>query len=161
MGRARTIRAGAAAFVAALALAGCGLGAGSAPGHVSLLVTRGFGAQTLIATQAPKIEGADTVIRMLERNAKVTTAFGGGFVQSVSKISGGGGSAWFYYVNGVQAGKGAASTRLHNGDHVWWDFHDWSATDDDPRRRRLLPRAVRRRLRRQAPAAADRVHAAP
>jgi len=132
VGRARTIRAGAAAFVAALALAGCGLGAGTAPGHVALLVTRGFGAQTLIATQAPKIGGADTVIRMLERNAKVTTAFGGGFVQSISKISGGGGSAWFYYVNGVQAGKGAASTRLHSGDHVWWDFHDWSATENIP-----------------------------
>ena len=132
MGRTRTIRASVAAFVAALALAGCGLGAGTAPEHVALLVTRGFGAGTLIATEAPKIDGADTVIRMLERNAKVTTAFGGGFVQSVSKISGGGGSAWFYYVNGVQAGKGAASTRLHNGDRVWWDFHNWSATDSIP-----------------------------
>jgi hypothetical protein len=130
--RTRAIRASVAALAAALALAGCGLGAGSAPEHVALLVTRGFGAQTLISNPAPKIDGADTVIRMLERNAKVTTAFGGGFVQSISKISGGGGSAWFYYVNGVQAGRGASSTRLHDGDHVWWDFHDWSQTDSIP-----------------------------
>jgi hypothetical protein len=130
--RADAIRASVAAVAAALALAGCGLGAGTAPGGVSLLVTRGFGAQTLIADPAPNIDGADTVMRMLERSAHVTTAFGGGFVQSIGPLSGGGGSAWFYYVNGVEAGRGAAGTRLHAGDHVWWDFHDWSQTDDIP-----------------------------
>ena len=39
---------------------------------------------------------------------------------------------WFYYVNGVQAAKGAASTQLHKGDHIWWDRHDYSATDSIP-----------------------------
>ena len=120
------------AVLAALALAGCGLGAGSPPTHVSLLVTQAFGAQTVVSDGAPKIVGADTVMRMLERNAKVSTIEGGGFVQSIAGLAGGGGSDWFYYVNGVQAQKGAAETKLHSGDHVWWDRHDWSATENIP-----------------------------
>ena len=52
---------------------------------------------------------------------------------------------WFYYVNGIEAAAGAASTAVHRGDRIWWDLHDWSATDDDPRGRRLVPRAVRAR----------------
>jgi hypothetical protein len=126
--RADAIRASVVAVAATLALAGCGLGAGSAPAHVSLLVTQGFGAQTLVSDPAPKIVGADTVMRMLERNATVDAIDGGGFVESINHLSGGGGSDWFYYVNGVEAGKGAAETKLHSGDHVWWDRHDWSAT---------------------------------
>jgi hypothetical protein len=121
-----------AALLAALAIGGCGLGAGSAPAHVSLLVTQGFGAQTLVSENAPRISGADTVMRMLERNANVTTSYGGGFVQSINGLAGGGGRDWFYYVNGVEASKGAAETKLHGGDHVWWDRHDWSATEDVP-----------------------------
>jgi hypothetical protein len=39
---------------------------------------------------------------------------------------------WFYYVNGVQAAKGAATTAVHAGDQIWWDLHDWSATDSIP-----------------------------
>ena len=39
---------------------------------------------------------------------------------------------WFYYVNGIEASKGAAATNVHSGDHVWWDLHDWSQTDDVP-----------------------------
>jgi hypothetical protein len=120
------------ALVATLALAGCGLGAGTKPVSVSLLVTRGFGSQTVLATAAPRVVGADTVMRMLERNASVGTRYGGGFVESIGKLSGGGGSDWFYYVNGVQAGKGAADTRLHSGDHVWWDRHYWAATQTIP-----------------------------
>lgn len=118
--------------MATVALAGCGLGAGSKPRHVSLLVTQGFGAQTMVSGSAPKIVGADTVMRMLERNAKITTAYGGGFVQSIDGLAGGGGQDWFYYVNGVEAQKGAAETKLHSRDRVWWDRHDWSATEDIP-----------------------------
>ena len=39
---------------------------------------------------------------------------------------------WFYYVNGVQAPMGAAATTLHAGDRVWWDRHDWTATNSVP-----------------------------
>jgi len=131
MPRSSSIRAS-VAVVAALALGGCGLGAGSTPTSVSLLVTQGFGAQTVVSNSRPKIVGADTVMRMLQRNATVATRYGGGFVESIDGLSGGGSSDWFYYVNGVQAPKGAADTKLHNGDHVWWDRHQWSAAESIP-----------------------------
>ncbi len=118
--------------MATLALAGCGLGAGGKPTHVALLVTRGFGSQTILSSAAPKIVGADTAMRMLQRNASVTTRYDGGFVQSVDGFAGGGSSDWFYYVNGVEQQRGAAATKLQNGDHVWWDRHDWRATEDVP-----------------------------
>ena len=63
MPAASAIRASVAAAAATLALAGCGLGAGSKPSHVALLVTQGFGAQTIVSNAAPKIVGADTVMR--------------------------------------------------------------------------------------------------
>jgi len=129
--RADAICAG-VALAATLALAGCGLGAGGKPTHVSLLVTEGFGAETVLSKPAPTIVGADTVMRMLERNANVTTSYGGGFVQSIDKLSGAGSADWFYYVNGVEAAKGAADTKLHTGDHVWWDRHNWSAAESIP-----------------------------
>ena len=132
MAAASAIRAIVAAAAATIALAGCGLGAGATPAHVALLVTQGFGAQTIVSSAAPKIVGADTVMRMLERNTTVTTRFGGGFVQSIDALAGGGGRDWFYYLNGVEQRRGAAATKLHTGDHVWWDRHDWSATDDIP-----------------------------
>jgi hypothetical protein len=122
--------------VAALLLAGCGLGAGPAPSAVQLRVTRDFGARVLRSTQAPKLTGQETVMSLLVRNDPVSTRFGGGFVQSIAGVSGGqeAGSPvdWFYYVNGVEAPRGAAETNVHPGDHIWWDRHDWSQTDAVP-----------------------------
>jgi hypothetical protein len=63
----------------------------------------------------------------------VDTRYGGGFVESINGVSGGAaGRDWFYYVNGVQARMGAASTAVHGGDRIWWDLHDWSAADSVP-----------------------------
>jgi hypothetical protein len=122
--------------LALLALAGCGLGAGSAPTAVHLVVSRDFGAHLLGATGAPKLGGQDTVMSLLVRNHKVATRYSGGFVQSIDGLSGGQEAGrpvdWFYYVNGVQAGKGAAATNVHPGDHIWWDRHDWSQAADVP-----------------------------
>jgi hypothetical protein len=119
-----------------LAAAGCGLGAGPAPSTVRLTVTRDFGARVLGSWSAPQVHGQETVMSLLMRNASVTTRYGGGFVQSIDGTSGGqeGGAPvdWFYYVNGVEASKGAAATNVHAGDHVWWDRHDWSQTDNVP-----------------------------
>jgi len=137
-GRRRTgIGVPAAAIVVAAGLAGCGLGAGPAPGGVQLTVTRDFGSHVLTRAGAPKVAGAETVMSLLERNDKVTTKYGGGFVESIDgtsggQESGGGPVDWFYYVNGIEAPKGAAATNVHRGDHVWWDLHDWSQTDDVP-----------------------------
>ncbi len=121
--------------VAAL-LAGCGLGAGKAPSAIGLVVTRDFGGRVVRSWDAPQVRGQETVMSLLARNATVATRFGGGFVQSIDGVAGGQQAGrpvdWFYYVNGLEASKGAASTNVHPGDHIWWDWHDWSATDDIP-----------------------------
>lgn len=113
---------------------GCGLGAGKAPGAVGLVVTRDFGSKVVRSWGAPQARGQETVMSLLTRNATVSTRYSGGFVQSIDRLEGGqsGGHSvdWFYYVNGIEASKGAASTNVHPGDHIWWDRHDWSATDD-------------------------------
>src|ERR1700684_116178 len=120
----------------ALMLASCGLGPGATPSAIHPTVTRGFGAKTVGAQGTPKARGQETVMSLLMRNHKVKTRYGGGFVQSIDGHSGGtlGGDSvdWFYYVNGVEASKGAADTSVHPGDHIWWDLHDWSQSDDIP-----------------------------
>lgn len=121
---------------AALALAGCGLGAGPAPTAVQLTVTRDFGTTAMRSFSTPRVVGQETVMSLLMRNATVSTRYSGGFVESIDGFSGGqeGGQPvdWFYYVNGVEAPQGAAATNVHPGDHIWWDRHDWSQTDDVP-----------------------------
>lgn len=112
-------------------LAGCGLGAGRTPGGVSLDVTRDFGTRARQQLNSPRVVGQETVMQLLMRNARVGTRYGGGFVQSIDGLAGGheGGRPldWFFYVNGIEAGQGAAATTLHPGDRVWWDRHDWGA----------------------------------
>jgi Domain of unknown function (DUF4430) len=124
-------RAAVLGVLLALALSGCGLGAGAKPAGTTLTITRDFGAKPIRELDAPAVQGSETVMRLLQRNAKVTTRYGGGFVQSIDGLAGGrsGGRPvdWFYYVNGVEATRGAASTRLRGGDRIWWDRHDWSA----------------------------------
>ena len=118
------------------ALAGCGLGPGVAPRDVQLTVTRDFGARVLARARAPRVRGQETVMSLLMRNNDVKTRYGGGFAQSIDGHAGGtrGGEPidWFYYVNGVEASKGAAATNVHPGDRIWWDLHDWSQTEDVP-----------------------------
>jgi hypothetical protein len=126
------VRRAAALLLLAAGLTGCGLGAGRAPSNVDLVVSEDFGTRPLVQTDQPKRGGSDTVMRLLQRNARVNTRYGGGFVQSIDGRAGGrsGGRPvdWFYYVNGIEADHGAAATKVHDGDHVWWDRHDWSAT---------------------------------
>jgi hypothetical protein len=119
-----------------MALSGCGLGAGATPSAIHLTVTEDFGAKSLSGRGAPKVHGQETVLSLLMRNYAITTRFGGGFVQSIEghagTTKGGEPVDWFYYVNGVEAPKGGASTQVHAGDHIWWDLHDWSQTEDVP-----------------------------
>src|SRR4051794_3557661 len=126
------------ALLGALAalLAGCGAGAGSTPAQTRLTVTQDFGSRAQRELEAPKVSGSETVMRLLQRNAKVTTRYGGGFVQSIDGRAGGttGGRPvdWFFYVNGVESQKGATSVKLRDDDRVWWDRHDWGATNRIP-----------------------------
>jgi hypothetical protein len=117
-------------------LAGCGLGAGSAPTAINLTVTRDFGVHVVRSWGAPKVSGQETVMSLLMRNVTVSTKYGGGFVQSIDGLSGGseGGQPrdWFYFVNGIEASQGAAATNVSQGDHIWWDLHDWIQTDSVP-----------------------------
>ena len=116
-----------------LTLTGCGLGPGPGTSDVGVTVTSGFGSTHLGSFTEATVPGSETVIQMLERHFKVQTRYGGGFVESVDGHSGSASRVdWFYYVNGIEAPAGAASTAVHRGDRIWWDLHDWSATDSIP-----------------------------
>jgi hypothetical protein len=70
-------------------------------------------------------------MRLLDRNAQITTRYAGGFVQSIDGVegrsSGGRSYDWFFYVDGVESPVGAADYPLHGGYRVWWDYRDWTA----------------------------------
>ncbi len=124
-----------APLAAALALGGCGIGAGSSPDEpVQVSVTRDFGSIAIAQHDAAEVRGADTVMRVLQRNTKVQTRFGGNFVQSINGVRGGRRDGrpvdWFVYVNGILADEGAAAIDVHGGDRIWWDHHDWGVTPD-------------------------------
>jgi hypothetical protein len=125
-----------ASVLGAVALAGCGVGAGPTPSAVKLVVTSDFGARMLPATGPLKMNGQVTEMSLLTRNYRVVTREAGGFVDSVDGLSDGQEAGapvdWFYYVNGVEATKGAAATNVRSGDHIWWDRHDWSQTETVP-----------------------------
>ncbi|HEX3801347.1 MAG TPA: DUF4430 domain-containing protein [Solirubrobacteraceae bacterium] len=122
-----------AAVVLAAALGGCGFGAGPGTKNASIEVTSDFGAHVLGQTVEKQVPGAETVMSLLERHFKVATRYGGGFVRAIDGHSGSSSHLdWFYYVNGIQAPKGAATTDVHKGDHIWWDLHDWTAADSIP-----------------------------
>lgn len=118
------------AIASAVALAGCGLGAGPGTSNVSLTVTRDFGARQVAAITKGKVPGSETVMRMLERSFRIGTRYGGGFVESINGLSGGSSRRdWFYYVNGTMASVGAAQQAVHHGDKIWWDLHDWMSPE--------------------------------
>ncbi len=125
-----------ASVLGAVVLAGCGLGAGPTPNAVKLVVTSDFGTRMLPATGPLKVNGQVTVMSLLTRNYRVATREAGGFVDSVDGLSGGQEAGapvdWFFYVNGVEATKGAAATNVRSGDHIWWDRHDWSQAEGVP-----------------------------
>lgn len=121
---------------AALAAAGCGLGPGEGVGEVSLTVTRDYGREEILSVPADPVSESDTVMRVLEGNAEISTRYGGGFVHSIDGLeaerAGGRAWDWLFYVNGVEAPVGAADYSLHGGEAIWWDYREWSATPRVP-----------------------------
>jgi hypothetical protein len=119
-----------ALLIAALAAAGCGLGPGEGRGDVELTVTQDYGSETLVRRSVGDVTESDTVMRVLDRNAEITTRYGGGFVQSIDGLeadrSRGDSFDWFFYVNGVESTVGAADYELHGSERIWWDYRDWS-----------------------------------
>jgi hypothetical protein len=127
------------AMLAALALAGCGLIAASAPSAVQLLVTREFGSVALHRSGALRASAGETVLDLLSSELSVITGSGGKLVRGIDGLLSGAQARapgqtdeWSYYVNGVQASKGPVATSVHPGDHVWWDLHDQSQAKDIP-----------------------------
>jgi Domain of unknown function (DUF4430) len=122
-----------ALLLAALAAAGCGLGPGEEVGSVELTVTRDFGAEPMVERSLEARE-SDTVMRLLEANAEISTRYGGGFVSGIEGFEegehGGRRYDWFFYVDGVESPIGAAEYDLRGGERIWWDYRDWSATNN-------------------------------
>lgn len=73
------------------------------------------------------VNEGDTVMRFLEKTHEVETSFGGGFVDSIDGVEGdkAGRRDWFYFVNGIEASKGAADFGLSAGDRIQWDYRSW------------------------------------
>ncbi len=129
------LRGLATCLAAAALLGGCGLGEGSERegAGATLRVTRDFGHELVASATQPKVREDETVMRFLSSEAKVSTRFGGRFVQSIDGVSGkgaSGGDDWFFWVNGLLASKSATDYELSPGDFVQWDYRDWRATQD-------------------------------
>jgi hypothetical protein len=87
-------------------------------------VTRDRGNEVLLTATVP---AGLTVLQALDREADVSTRFGGRFVQSIEGLEGDLGNRrdWFFYVNGIEGDLGAADYRLRDGDIAWWDYRSW------------------------------------
>lgn len=124
-----------ALLLAALAAAGCGLGPGADVGSVHLTVTREYG-EVPVLDRSLEAKESDTVMRLLEGEAEITTRYGGGFVHAIDGVEetrrGGHPYDWFFYVDGVESPIGAAEYELQGGERIWWDYRDWSATNHVP-----------------------------
>ena len=123
-------------FGAALAAAGCGIGPGEGVGEVSLTVTRDYGAERLQAPLRDEVTESDTAMRLLDREAEISTRYGGGFVSSIDGVAetvrDGHRFDWFFFVDGVESQVGAADYALHGDEAIWWDYRDWSAASRVP-----------------------------
>jgi hypothetical protein len=115
--------------LAALATAGCGLGPGKGLGDVELTATRDYGSESVLGPVSAGVSEADTVMRVLERSADISTRYGGGFVQSIEGLEADEGvpADWFFYVDGVESAVGAADYPVQGGERIWWDYRDWGA----------------------------------
>jgi hypothetical protein len=105
----------------ALVLAGCG---GGATGTATVWITRDRGATVLRTTTVP---AGETAMQALDRVADIETRYGGRFVEEIDGLAGSlsGQHDWFYFVNGLEAGRGATEYRLRPGDVEWWDYRSW------------------------------------
>lgn len=132
MRRAAALLAALAVAAAGPASAGCGFGEGEeqAGDGATLRVTRDFGHEQLGAARVERVREGQTVMRVLSSEFDVRTRFGGRFVQSIEGLAGRGAADqvdWFFWVNGIDADRGAAEWELAPGDRVQWDHRDWSA----------------------------------
>jgi hypothetical protein len=95
-----------------------------------LTVTRDYGSERLVEATQDDPSESETVIRFLDREAEITTRYGGGFVQSIEGLSGtiegGRNFDWFFYVDGIESSVGSAEREVRGGHRIWWDYRDWT-----------------------------------
>jgi hypothetical protein len=108
----------------AAVLAGCGGATAGSGGQASLWVTRDHGAQVMLVRTVP---AGLSAMQALKRVAHVDTRYGGRYVQAIEGLDGSLSARrdWFYFVNGIEADRGAAEYRLRPGDVEWWDYRSW------------------------------------
>jgi hypothetical protein len=116
------VRVALAAIVLAL-LAGGSARADS--GTATIWITRDEGHRVLLVRTVP---AGETAMQALDRVADISTRYGGRYVESIEGISGSASAKrdWFYFVNGIEADRGAAEYKLHDGDVEWWDYRSWA-----------------------------------
>jgi uncharacterized protein DUF4430 len=107
---------------------GCGSAAATpppGPAAVTVTVTRDFGGRRVDGARAAPGQSA---LDALRRTAEVDTAYGGRFVEAIDGLHGdrSAGWDWLYFINGVEADRGAADYRLRPGDREWWDYRYWN-----------------------------------
>ena len=106
-------------------LAGCGgFAGGGEEGTATLWVTRDRGAEVLVDAQ---VEAGQTLMRALDGEVELETRYGGRYVQSIDGLSGSleDQRDWFWFVNGYEGDRSAASYRLRDGDVAWLDYRAW------------------------------------
>jgi hypothetical protein len=118
-----------ATLLAALLLAGCGIGPGEQrSGGAQVRVTRDFGRTQLHAASTKTISDGQTVMRLTESKFDVETRYGGRFIQSIDGLKGTGATGqrdWFFFVNGLESEVGAGDYDLSAGDRIQWDYRRW------------------------------------
>jgi Domain of unknown function (DUF4430) len=119
-----------AALAILFVLAGCG-GAREEEGTATLWITRDRGAQLLLDVE---VDAGQTLMRALAAEAEVKTRYGGRYVQSVQGLEGSleGQRDWFWFVNGYEGDRSAASYRLREGDVAWLDYRAWQREGEAP-----------------------------
>ena len=116
-----------------LLAAGCGSSESAAPtasgnqltNPTALLVTSGCG--NTVVVKKTSVEVGQTAMRALDQVADIETDSGGKFVTGINGVEQDTGKklAWLYYINGVEAQKGATEITLKAGDVEWWDLHNY------------------------------------
>jgi uncharacterized protein DUF4430 len=106
--------------------AGCGPGS-SGRAEVRLTVTDNFGARQVRQVVLPSRAGGQTVLDVLRERANVLIRTGARAPQAIEGLAARGPVAWSFFVNGVAPDTGAASTKAHGGERIWFDRHDQRA----------------------------------
>ena len=90
----------------------------------TLLVTEDFGR---VERTAVAVAPEQSVLSALRSVTEVDTTYGGRYVQGIDGLEGSLERArdWLFFVNGIESPLGADDVRVHDGDHIWWDYRRW------------------------------------